>query len=213
MQEIFLFLIQAVVISLSGVMMPGVVTAATLAAGMRNKHAGALIAVGHGIVELPLIILIVLTEKVAPVFGVPGVQIGIGLAGGVFMILMGGQMALGARRPTEVEAAGKVARGPILTGIVLSAGNPMFLLWWATVGLALATQAYGLGILAFVLFAAVHWLCDLFWLEALSQASFRGTRLLKGRAQQIVLSVCAAAMILLGGRFLYLAVSQWVSGG
>jgi threonine/homoserine/homoserine lactone efflux protein len=210
MQEILLFLIQAVAISLSGVMMPGVVTAATLAAGMRSKHAGALVAVGHGIVELPLIVVIV--AGVGAVFEMPGVQIGIGLAGGAFMILIGGMMAMGARRPTQVEAAAKAVRGPILTGVILSAGNPMFLLWWATVGLALATQAYGLGILAFVLFAAVHWLCDLIWLEALSQASFRGTRLLKGRAQQIVLAVCAAAMILLGGRFLYLAVSRWAYG-
>jgi len=213
MQEILLFLVQAWVISLSGVMMPGAVTAATLAGGTRNKHAGALVAVGHGIVELPLIIAIVLAERIGAVLQVPGVQIGIGLAGGVFMILMGGQMALGARRLGEVEVAANAAHSPVVTGIVLSAGNPYFLLWWATVGLALATQAYGLGVLAFILFAIVHWLCDFVWLEALSQASFRGTRLLKGRAQQVVLSVCTAAMILLGGRFLYLAVAQWVSGG
>ena len=110
MLEIFLFLIQAVVISLSGVMMPGAVTAATLASGMRNKHAGALVAVGHGIVELPLIIVIVLAERIGAVLQVPGVQIGIGLAGGAFMILIGGMMALGARRPPEIQAAARAAR-------------------------------------------------------------------------------------------------------
>lgn len=47
---ILVFGAEAAGISLSGVMAPGVITAATLAAGTRNPHAGALVAVGHGIV-------------------------------------------------------------------------------------------------------------------------------------------------------------------
>jgi threonine/homoserine/homoserine lactone efflux protein len=210
MSEVLVFLLQAVVISLSGVMAPGAVTAATLAAGTRSRHAGSLIAVGHGIVELPLMLLIV--AGAGAVFEIPAVRIGIGLAGGAFMLWMGGQMALAVRRPAE-QPGGSAARGPVVTGIVLSASNPYFLLWWATVGLALTTQAYQLGAMAFALFAAVHWLCDLAWLEVLSQASFRGTRLLKGRTQQLVLGICAAAMLLFGARFVCLAVLSWLGGG
>ena len=53
------FLVYVIGISLSGVMAPGPVTATTIVMGSRNRWAGAIIALGHGIVEFPLIILIV----------------------------------------------------------------------------------------------------------------------------------------------------------
>ncbi|MEN6558051.1 MAG: LysE family transporter, partial [Thermoguttaceae bacterium] len=52
------FLFTIVGISLSGVMAPGPITAATLAAGARNRHAGAWICAGHVLVELPLVVFI-----------------------------------------------------------------------------------------------------------------------------------------------------------
>lgn len=210
MFEVLVFLLQAVGISLSGVMAPGAVTAATLAAGTRNRHAGGLIAVGHGIVELPLMLLIV--AGAGAVFEIPSVRIAIGLAGGGFLLWMAAQMAREARHPGQ-QAEAKTARSPVVTGMVLSGSNPYFLLWWATVGLALATQAYELGVLAFALFAGVHWLCDLLWLEVLSQASFRGRSLLKGRAQPIVLGICAAAMAIFGARFVFSALQSWWYAG
>jgi len=194
------FLAQAVVISFSGVMAPGPVTAVTLGMGARNRHAGALVAVGHGIVEFPLMILIIV--GLGQVFQIAWVRIGIGLAGGVMLALMGVAMLREARKSADVAAVG-AKRGPVLTGIVLSAGNPYFLLWWATVGLALASRAAELGVLAFALFAVLHWLCDFVWLEALSWTSFKGSRLLGGRTQRVVLAVCGAALLAFGGLFLY----------
>ena len=52
------FLVQAVLISLTGVMAPGPITAVTIAKGSESKHAGAWIAIGHGVVEFPLMVLI-----------------------------------------------------------------------------------------------------------------------------------------------------------
>ena len=49
------FLLETVLISLSGVMMPGPITAVSIGKGSESPHAGAKIAVGHGIVEFPLI--------------------------------------------------------------------------------------------------------------------------------------------------------------
>ena len=53
------FLLTATAISLSGVLAPGPMTAATLAAGTRSRHAGAIIALGHGVVEFPLMLVII----------------------------------------------------------------------------------------------------------------------------------------------------------
>ena len=197
------FLFEVFVISLSGVMAPGPVTAAAIAIGTRSRHAGALIAFGHGAVELPLIILIVFGA--GRLLKLPAAQIVIGLAGGAFLLVMGIQM-LSTLRSTERFEAKFSGSAPLLTGVLLSATNPYFLLWWATIGLALATTATNLGIWAFVLFAIVHWLCDFIWLSALSWASFKGSMLLGQRLQRIVLSICAAAMIVFGLCFVYKAV-------
>ena len=89
-----------------------------------------------------------------------------------------------------------------MTGTFLSGSNPYFLLWWATVGLALATQAVSLGIMAFVIFVIVHWLLDLIWLEILSQSAHRGARAVSPKGQQVVLGVCGAALLFFGGKFL-----------
>lgn len=116
--------------------------------------------------------------------------------------MMGLQLLVAARKPiVETEVSNQ--RHPFWTGVILSGANPYFLIWWATVGLALATQAVELGILAFVLFAVIHWLCDLVWLEVLSFASNKGTEILGDRIQRIVLVVCGAMLVFFGGKFLY----------
>ena len=207
MESLTAFLIQAVVISLSGVMAPGPMTAAVLAAGTRSRHAGARMAIGHGMVEMPLMFLIML--GMGALFASPPVRIGIGLTGGAFLVFMGAQMMRGLRNKSK-PVAQRGGRGPIWTGILLSAANPYFLLWWATVGLTLASQASRFGILAFALFAILHWLCDLVWLEALSMATFKGSRLMGDRTQRIALAVCAVALLFFGIMFIHEAAGRLI---
>jgi len=144
-------------------------------------------------------------------FEIPKVQIAIGLAGGAFLILMGVQSLRSLKAGQQAESKSLDSR-PILAGIVLSAGNPYFLLWWATVGLALATRATSWGIWAFVLFALAHWSVDLVWLQALSWASFKGSVLLGLRGQRIVLTVCSAALLVFGLLFVYGAAAKLIAG-
>jgi threonine/homoserine/homoserine lactone efflux protein len=199
LSDLFVFLLSAVTISLTGVMGPGPMTAATLAAGARHRHAGVAMAVGHAIIEVPLIVLIV--AGLGRFFQIENVKIAIGLLGGGFLVFLGLQMLRDARKPA-VLAAAQTNRNTVVTGILMTAGNPYFLLWWATVGLALATQASQLGLLAFVLFAIVHWLCDLIWLEILSQTSYRGSRIFSEKTQRLVLLICGAALLFFAAKFL-----------
>jgi len=201
--ELLIFLATVVGISLSGVMAPGPVTTAAIAIGARWRYAGPLIAVGHGIVEFPLMILIVLGMDT--ILKSTTTQVVIGLAGGAFLLIMAIQMLL-SLRDTQNPNAKAIKSGPVVAGIVLSAGNPYFLLWWATVGLTLAMTAKGLGIWAFVLFAIVHWLCDLVWLGVLSWASFKGSLLLGPRVQRAVLLICLVALLVFGLLFIYNAM-------
>jgi threonine/homoserine/homoserine lactone efflux protein len=204
---LLLFLVQVIVISLSGVMAPGPVTAAALGMGARSRYAGMLLAVGHGIVEFPLIVLIVLGMD--RIIKLPSAQIVIGLAGGAFLLMMAAGMlrSLQAAQAQEIQFAKST---PVMAGIILSAGNPYFLFWWATVGLALATTATGMGIWAFALFVVVHWMCDFAWLGALSWTSFKGTGLFGAHSRRIVLIICAVALFFFGLFFIYNAAGTLI---
>ncbi len=205
--ETAIFLFSALVISLSGVMAPGTVTAAAIAHGARRRDAGILIALGHGIIEFPLMFLIIL--GFAAIIESSAVQVAIGIVGGLFLLWMGVQMIREIRREDfSVEATCKSP--PLLTGLILSAGNPYFLLWWATVGLKLATDARQLGWIAFVLFTIVHWLCDLVWLGFLGWMSYGGAKVLGNKSQRIILGVCGTALILFSIKFVYSAGALWV---
>jgi threonine/homoserine/homoserine lactone efflux protein len=203
MMGILIFVGQVFVISLSGVLAPGPVTTATIALGSRNRYAGLAVAVGHAIVELPLAILI--TLGLGKIIQSPSSQFVISLVGGAILVWMAIQM-LRSLAPDPVAAGTAGRAGPLATGILLTAGNPYFLLWWATVGLKLATDASRLGLWAFALFALVHWLCDAGWLLVLSWASFKGTTLLGPRRQRIILAVCGTAMAVFGVKFIWEAL-------
>ena len=193
------FLLKVFIISFSGAMQPGPVTATALVVGARNRYAGLALAAGHAIIELPL--MIVITLGIGTIFKSTSMQIAIGLAGGAILLFMAVQMWVSVKRPQESQQKA-LNKSPILAGIILSASNPYFLIWWATIGLKLATDAKEFGLLAFPLFALVHWLCDGGWLQALSWASFKGTRLMSRQSQNTILSGCAAAMFLFGVKFI-----------
>ena len=198
------FLLKTIGISLSGVMAPGAVTAAAVAQGARRRWAGALMAIGHGIIEIPLIFLIMF--GLGTLFQAEAFKIGVGLFGGAFLIWMGiGMWRTVAAVDSDPGAMG--AAGPLATGLVMSISNPYFLLWWATVGLNLTVEARNLGWVAFLLFALVHWLCDVIWLTILSLASFHGTNVFGPHKQRIVLQICGVALAAFGIHFIYRAIA------
>jgi threonine/homoserine/homoserine lactone efflux protein len=194
------FFLSAIAISLSGVMAPGPMTAATLAAGTRHRHAGVMIALGHAVVEIPLILL--LFVGAASFLESATARAVIGLAGGAVLVFMGVQLLLSLRQQNN-ESETSVQRHPLVIGIVFTAANPYFLVWWATVGLALAAEALAFGVVVLVLFAIIHWLCDLGWMEVLSMAGFKGSEIFGQRAQFVVSAVCGIVLLGFGGKFLY----------
>jgi len=197
------FLFQVFVISLSGVMAPGPVTAAAVAMGQRSKYAGAFITLGHAIVEFPLMIAIML--GIGKLLQSQNTQMIISFAGGVLLLVMATRML--ADLSTASEPQNNPAKaGAVWAGLVLSAGNPYFLIWWATVGLTFATRAMRSGIWVFAMFVIIHLLCDCIWLTALSWASFRGSNLLGDRGRRIVLLICSTALFVFGLIFIYNAV-------
>jgi len=197
----FTFILTAVGISLSGVLAPGPMTTGAFALGARNRHAGLAMGLGHVCVELPLMLLLV--PGTGAFFTIQGVQAAIGFAGGAFLLFMGAQLLASLRKAGDAASTASVRRGAFVTGVVMTFANPYFLLWWATVGLTLATQALSFGVAALIIFAILHWGCDIAWLEILSTASHKGTQAIGQRSQTIINAVCGVALIFFGMKFIY----------
>jgi len=198
----FIFLVQVVIISLTGVMAPGPISAATVGTGTRSPHAGALVAVGHGIIEFPLMVLVYF--GLGDILREPGVRSVIFLLGGMFLLFMGADMLRNIKK--AVVSGPSNSSAPLAAGILLSMGNAYFLLWWATVGASLITKAVAFGLAGVLAFAVVHWLCDFIWLYTLSVVSYRGGHLFGVRFQQVVSLICGIALTIFGVLFLADAV-------
>jgi threonine/homoserine/homoserine lactone efflux protein len=199
---LLLFLLEAMFISLSGVMAPGPMTAVTVGKGNQSPHAGAWIAVGHGIVEFPLMVAVFF--GVGYLLEMAYVKAAIALVGGAFLLFMGIGMFRSVSKNGVAEdgslerlneAAIEDTRSPIITGIVLSLGNPYFLIWWATVGAALVLRAVSFGLIGFVTFAILHWSCDFVWSYLLSALSFKGGKVFGNKFQRAVFVVCGVALV------------------
>jgi threonine/homoserine/homoserine lactone efflux protein len=196
--DFYLFLASVLLISLSGVMMPGPLFAVTVKKASKSKTAGALIAVGHGIVEFPLMFLIffVLSQFTLPSF----VKIAIGLIGGFLMIFMGVQ-AFRNRHKRE-EVAVDLKRDSVLAGVWTTAANAGFILWWLTIGTTLIMNARQFGLLEFSVFAGVHWLTDFLWYTVVALLIFKSQRFWTERMHMGITLFCVAVFIGFGAYFM-----------
>ncbi|GAH35748.1 unnamed protein product, partial [marine sediment metagenome] len=142
------FLLEAVLISLSGVMAPGPITAVTVSKGTKSPHAGAIIALGHGIVEIPLMILIL--YGFGDILKITYIKAIVGLLGGLFLLKMSLGLLKGIKQ-TKIDSS-KNPHSPLMAGIILSLANPYFLIWWATIGSILIFRSYAFGMFGFAIF-------------------------------------------------------------
>ena len=197
-----MFLASVVLISLSGVLMPGPLFAVTLRKAEKCKVAGALIAVGHGIVEVPLMLLIffVLSQFTIP----SAVQVAVGLIGGFLMVLMGIQ-TFRKRNKTD-DATASLKRDSVLAGIYTTAANAGFILWWLTIGTTLILNAQLFGLVGFSVFAGVHWLCDFSFYTLAAMAVFKSQRFWNDRVRMGITLFCVAVFIGFGAYFMGSAV-------
>jgi threonine/homoserine/homoserine lactone efflux protein len=198
-----LFLASVMLISLTGVMMPGPVTALTITRGTQRREAGALIAVGHGIVEVLIILLIYL--GFARYLRLPVVRISVGLAGGLFLLWMGFQMFRTRIKLDDLQK--QLSDSSVIAGLALTVVNPYFFLWWATIGTALLASARSFGGGGVIAMGVTHWVCDFSWLYLLSWVVFKSRQLWTYNVHRVVFSVCAALLAGFGVWFLFSSVN------
>ncbi len=201
------FIASVVLISMSGVLLPGPLFAITIEKATKWKTAGALIALGHGVIEFPLMFLIyfILSQVVVPV----SVQTMIGIVGGLFMIYMGVQ-AFRNRAKEEMVKKG-AARDSLLAGVWTTAANAGFILWWLTIGTELILNAEQFGIWGFAAFAGIHWLCDFTWYTAFAVAIYTSRRFWTKRVHEGIALFCVAVFV--GFGIYFVGSALWIALG
>jgi len=188
-----------VLTSLSGVMMPGPMFAVALAKSYKSPWAGTHISLGHAVIEVPLILLIYFGA--AHFFENSVVRLVLSVVGGVMIIWMGISL-FRARR--EVARGGKdLPYSAFVAGISMSGLNPLFLVWWVTVGSLLLMNFLDFsGPMGLPIFIVVHWLCDLVWLSLVSVTIYKTHSLWASWIQEVVFIICSLGLLYFGVYFI-----------
>lgn len=181
--QLFRIFSSAFLIGFSGAMMPGPMLGVTIDGSLKKKRwtAGPLVVLGHGILELFLVIVMAFGLK--DFFSNQTIAGVIGLFGGAFLAWMGyGMIRAGIDKTMSLTnqktGTGSGVTNLVLAGIIVSATNPYFIMWWASTGMESIRQAYAFGPAGVLLFYTGHILSDLVWYSAVSTAFASGRKLI-----------------------------------
>ncbi len=205
--------LQIILVSASGVLTPGPLFFANLALSKYGGFwSGIKIAIGHTIVELPLIILyslpfIVLTFP-STIFSMLKV---ISIIGGVSLIVFGiFYVVRTICKNDNLTATAKPCRieNPILVGILFTGVNPFFFLWWISIGVKLISDSlqllgYPLG-LVFLFF--VHIWMDYAWLGLSSYFTSRGIKIVGSQYHKFIIILLTLPLFYYGINFILVGI-------
>jgi len=185
--------LQIILVSVSGVFSPGPLLFANLALSKYGGFwSGIKIAVGHTIIELPLIILLSLPFVVLfPINLTFSTTKIITFIAGAFLIVFGILYVVRTIRTTgSPNSPINTSRieNPYLAGIMFTSLNPFFIVWWTTVGVKLISDSISLlghpaGI-AFLFFAHI-WM-DYAWLGLSSYLASRGFNIIRSEYHKYI---------------------------
>ncbi len=200
MQDFFQFGIAVVIISASGVMSPGPLFVATIANGIsQGARAGFRIALGHTLVELPLVVSIGL--GILSLDAMPQFRVSIGILGALSIFGFAGLQIISILRKDPMQYKSKY--GSFLTGILLTGLNPFFLIWWFTIGFKLISDALLLwSIWGILIMFALHIWMDYAWLVLVSFLSSRGKVFLSNKRYKIGMIGINTVLIYFGITFI-----------
>ncbi len=199
------------VVALSGAMMPGTLLTVTISeSSRRGASAGPLLILGHAILEIALIAALLL--GLAPLFTQEWFFLFISLAGGVILLWMGiGMFRALPSLSLSLEGQQSQGRNIVLTGILMSAANPYWIIWWATIGLGYIYHSIQYGMWGLLFFFSGHILADLAWYAMISTAVGKGRKFFTDRMYRGLLGTCAAFLLCFACYLLYKAVQTLIA--
>lgn len=201
-QEPTTILLATVLLTISGAFAPGPLSLSAIIVGVRSGVLGGVfIALGHMLFELPYVLALLWFEEnvVGAIKTAKNVMAVIAAA---FILYFA---YLTAKNAT-VESIDSMAEGrllkllkmhPILVGLILTAFNPYFLLWWVSVGYPII-EAMASNLPLVPLIYTAHVSLDYLWLGLLAFLGNSSARLLSSKAYSYFMRVLALVLALFG---------------
>ena len=201
MIQFFEFAILVIIVSVSGVMAPGPLFAANVSYGLKGGvKTGIKMAIGHTIVELPLVILLGIGVFSLEIF--PEFRTIISILGAITLFVFATLQIKTALRKEKTKISNP-KQGPLVAGILLSALNPFFIIWWLSIGFKLISDAMILwsfgGIL--IMFVLHIWM-DFVWLGAVSFFASKSSGILSNRNYKVLMLGISGMLVYFGITFL-----------
>lgn len=195
MYEILSTLVLGFLIGLTGALAPGPTLVATINASLSGSWtAGLKVSLGHIIVETAIFFLIIL--------GLAGLAspytTTIAFVGGIALIAFGLLTLSGSRNASLATGQQQETAGPYMAGLLTSAANPYFWIWWLSVGSALLIKSLEGGLLLAAVFMIGHWAADTGWYTFVSVGIARGRTVLPDTAYHRIMAACGIFLVLFG---------------
>jgi threonine/homoserine/homoserine lactone efflux protein len=191
-----------ILVSASGALFPGPIFISSVLQGLKQgAKAGLMIATGHMIVELALVLVIGAGISTILFYGQVALNI-VTIIGSLALMSFGSMQVIGAIRSKNNENIGSkvgLGRNSLLIGLLFTSLNPHFITWWLTIGFKLVLDAFvlasWLGIL--VMFFSHVWM-DYAWLTFVSYTARKGGEKILKRWIKPVVIILSASLIIVG---------------
>jgi threonine/homoserine/homoserine lactone efflux protein len=194
-REVIEILAMAFTIGLTGALAPGPTLVATVNSSLKSGWtAGPKVALGHALVELFVFLLIVLGLAAAA----QQYSRFIAVLGGLALIAFGLFTVNGSRKASLTTPASNNAQNPYLAGVLTSAANPYFWIWWLSIGSAMVIDGLRGGLILACLFMIGHWGADFGWYTLVSASLDKGRKVLSDVNYQRILALCGCFLIVFG---------------
>jgi threonine/homoserine/homoserine lactone efflux protein len=192
-------LAMAFTIGLTGALAPGPTLVATVNSSLKfGWTSGPKVAAGHALVELVIFILIVQGIALAP----QRYSSYIAAVGGVALIFFGALTLKESKSASMVRPDGGRVENPYLAGMLTSAANPYFWIWWLSIGSAMVLDGLRTSLFLACLFMIGHWGADFGWYALVSTSLHRGRAVLSERNYRTVMASCGILLMVFGMYYL-----------
>ncbi len=201
MIQFFEFAILVIIVSVSGVMTPGPLFAANVSYGLKGgAKTGIKMAIGHTVVELPLVILLGIGVFSLEIF--PEFRTIISILGAITLFVFATIQIKTVLRKEKIKTSNP-KQGPLIAGILLSALNPFFIIWWLAIGFKLISDAMILWSFAGILIMfALHIWMDFVWLGTVSFFASKSSGILSNRSYRVLMLGISGMLAYFGITFL-----------
>lgn len=205
--------LQIILVSVSGVLSPGPLFFANLVLSKNGGFwSGIKIAIGHTIVELPVVILysipLIIFTSQSVTFSIINF---ISFIGGISLISFGILFVVKIisknNKHNYLIDSSRIEK-PVIAGMLFTGINPFFFLWWISVGIKLISDSiallgYPIGI-AFLFL--VHVWMDYAWLGLTSYFASRGISVLRSQYHKFIILILTIPLFYYGINFTLTAI-------